>query len=51
MSVGELRAQMAGQLRKSGVDPDAKVVFGESPKGGEAAAVPVPAVEPDAAAV
>ena len=42
MSVGEVRAQMAGQLRKSGVDPDAKVVFGESPKGGEAAAVPAP---------
>jgi hypothetical protein len=43
MSVGELRAQMAGQLRKSGVDPDAKVVFGESPKGTEVAAAPVPA--------
>jgi hypothetical protein len=43
MSVGEVRAQMAGQLRKSGVDPDAKVVFGEPPKGVEAAAVPVPA--------
>jgi hypothetical protein len=42
MSVGEVRAQMAGQLRKSGVDPDAKVVFGESPKGDEAAAVPAP---------
>jgi hypothetical protein len=41
MPVGALKAQMAGQLWKSGVDPEAKVVFGQqnapAPEGAPAA--------------
>jgi len=45
MSVGELKTQIAGQLRKNGVDPDAKVLFGEQSTGA-AAAAPAVAVKP-----
>jgi len=42
-TVGNLKTTISTQLKKNKIDPDAKVVFGEQPKGVEAAAVPAAA--------
>jgi hypothetical protein len=45
MSVGELKTQMAEQLRKNGVDPTAKVTFGDQAAATPAAVVAAPPVK------